>query len=224
MPFCQARSTLRIAVAAAALAAAGSAVAQSSAPEARLAAEVQPPQFDTVDLDGSGHVVAAGTAEPGARVEVVDGSQVIATAVADASGAFALASAAPLPAGAHRLALRSTSPDGSVALLSDASASITIPDAAASPAAPPAAAVTPAPASTAPVEPAPATPVLPPARPASVTVQPGDTLWGIAAAVMGDATQWRVIYQANRRVIGNPAMIYPGQILAIPATRAGGGD
>ena len=46
-------------------------------------------------------------------------------------------------------------------------------------------------------------------------VQPRDSLIQIAAKLYGDASQWRVIAQANG--IDNPRVLTPGQILAIPA-------
>jgi nucleoid-associated protein YgaU len=47
-----------------------------------------------------------------------------------------------------------------------------------------------------------------------VTVQPGDTLWGIAQASCGDGSVWPSIYHQNRWIIGNnPNLIRPGQVL-----------
>ncbi|MCU0495281.1 MAG: LysM peptidoglycan-binding domain-containing protein [Chloroflexaceae bacterium] len=51
----------------------------------------------------------------------------------------------------------------------------------------------------------------------SYTVQRGDTLSGLSQRFYGDANLWRVIYNANRSVIGNNAnQIAPGQVLSIP--------
>jgi surface antigen len=48
-------------------------------------------------------------------------------------------------------------------------------------------------------------------------VVPGDTLWGIAAELLGDGARYREIYDANREVIGaNPDLILPGQVLRLP--------
>ncbi|CAM3640734.1 LysM peptidoglycan-binding domain-containing protein [Mesobacillus zeae] len=50
-------------------------------------------------------------------------------------------------------------------------------------------------------------------------VKKGDCLWNIAKkpSVYGDATKWRKIYNANKKLIGkNPNLIYPGQKLVIP--------
>jgi len=53
------------------------------------------------------------------------------------------------------------------------------------------------------------------------TVKSGDTLWEIAEAVYGNGTQWTNILNANSSNIGylpsgQQALIFPGQILAIP--------
>jgi nucleoid-associated protein YgaU len=48
------------------------------------------------------------------------------------------------------------------------------------------------------------------------TVQPGDTLSGIAAYAYGNGNAWQRIYQANTRILANPNLIYPGQVLTIP--------
>ena len=50
------------------------------------------------------------------------------------------------------------------------------------------------------------------------TVVSGDCLFGIARKFYGNGAQYTVIYDANRDVIGgNPNLIYPGQVLTIPA-------
>ena len=48
------------------------------------------------------------------------------------------------------------------------------------------------------------------------TVQPGDTLSLIARQMYGDATLWRIIFEANRNTLSDPALIRPGQVLVIP--------
>ena len=51
----------------------------------------------------------------------------------------------------------------------------------------------------------------------SYTVQAGDTLWGIAQQYYGDGRQYTRLAQANRDIVSNPNLIYPGQTLVIPA-------
>jgi nucleoid-associated protein YgaU len=50
----------------------------------------------------------------------------------------------------------------------------------------------------------------------SYTVVKGDTLSKIAKHFYGNATQWKRIYEANKDVIKNPDLIYPGQTFKIP--------
>lgn len=47
-------------------------------------------------------------------------------------------------------------------------------------------------------------------------VQPGETLWQIAAVLTGDPHRWPELYRANRDQIKDPSTLYPGQRLAIP--------
>jgi nucleoid-associated protein YgaU len=48
------------------------------------------------------------------------------------------------------------------------------------------------------------------------TVKSGDSLSKIAKSQMGDAGKWPKIFEANKEVIKNPDLIYPGQQLRIP--------
>lgn len=48
-------------------------------------------------------------------------------------------------------------------------------------------------------------------------VQAGDSLYAIAEKTLGDGNRWREIYEGNAdQVGGDPGMIRPGQVLAIP--------
>lgn len=50
------------------------------------------------------------------------------------------------------------------------------------------------------------------------TVVQGDCLWNIAKRFYGDGSKYTAIYEANKGIVGgNPNLIYPGQVLAIPA-------
>ena len=49
-----------------------------------------------------------------------------------------------------------------------------------------------------------------------VLVQSGDTLWGIAERAYGNGSRYQEIFEANREVIQNPDLIYPGQKIRIP--------
>ncbi len=52
--------------------------------------------------------------------------------------------------------------------------------------------------------------------PQALTVQPGNTLWGMSTQKFGDGRRYMRIFEANRDQIRNPDLIYPGQIFVIP--------
>jgi nucleoid-associated protein YgaU len=49
-----------------------------------------------------------------------------------------------------------------------------------------------------------------------VTVQPGNTLWGIASDNYGDGMLYVRVFEANRDRIRDPDLIYPGQVFTVP--------
>ena len=53
-------------------------------------------------------------------------------------------------------------------------------------------------------------------KPKTYVVKKGDCLWNLAKKFYGDATKYTKIYNANRSLIKNPALIYPGMKLKIP--------
>ena len=55
---------------------------------------------------------------------------------------------------------------------------------------------------------------------AAITVQPGFTLWAISEGYFGDGVQYVQIFEANRGLIRNPDLIYPGQVITLPEEAA----
>ena len=57
-----------------------------------------------------------------------------------------------------------------------------------------------------------------PAEPKFVTVKKGDNLWKIAVAAYGKGKgpEYKRIFEANRPMLKDPDLIYPGQVLRIP--------
>ena len=49
------------------------------------------------------------------------------------------------------------------------------------------------------------------------TIQSGDSLSKIAKEYYGDASKWPTLFEANREVIEDPDLIYPGQQIRVPA-------
>ena len=58
------------------------------------------------------------------------------------------------------------------------------------------------------------------AKPTTITIQPGDNLWVVSRNLYGAGRQYTVIYEANKALIKNPRLIYPGQILTTPLAQA----
>lgn len=56
----------------------------------------------------------------------------------------------------------------------------------------------------------------PPSASRKYRVKSGDCLWRIAQRLLGDPGLWPSIYRANKDIIDNPNLIYPGQVLTIP--------
>jgi len=91
-------------------------VSPPPAAPAKAAADGKPvepiaPSFDVVRVEPNGDSVIAGRAAPGATIELLNGEQVHARGVADASGLFAI-TPPPLPPGSHQIVLQSIAPDG----------------------------------------------------------------------------------------------------------------
>jgi nucleoid-associated protein YgaU len=61
--------------------------------------------------------------------------------------------------------------------------------------------------------------VAPPDGTVAVDIQPGNNLWRIAQHSYGEGLRYTEIYQANRKQIRDPNLIYPGQVFAVPLTR-----
>lgn len=217
---------------------AAAALAAVAPPPAPPPAQPTGPAFDLARIEGTGDAVLAGSAVPGAAVELLRNGQPLEEhAVADASGQFVMV--LRLPPGSYDLSLRSKAPDGTIALsthgvpvaVNEAAAVAQMPtraDAAPSgqeaAASPPSEARTAAPASDA-AQAQSAQPQLAaadtatgaiPGKPATRVVARGDSLWRMSRLAYGDGTRYTVIYRANRARIHDPNRIYPGQIFAVP--------
>ena len=53
-------------------------------------------------------------------------------------------------------------------------------------------------------------------EPQAVTIVPGNNLWRIAQSIYGEGIRYTVIYQANRGLIRDPDLIFPGQVFVLP--------
>lgn len=87
----------------------------ATTPETTAPAPAAVPTFDVVRITQGGDTVIAGRAPPGARVEILDGDEVIGTVTADKNGEWVFVPDAPLPPGQRAFALRTTTPEGETA-------------------------------------------------------------------------------------------------------------
>ncbi|NLS19201.1 LysM peptidoglycan-binding domain-containing protein [Rhizobium sp. P40RR-XXII] len=90
------------------------------------AGKSQVPSFDVLRVEPDGSTVIAGSAEPNAKLEIVDGEKVVTTTNVGPSGDFAAVLDNPLPPGDHELMLRATGKDGKVAT-SEEVATVSVP-------------------------------------------------------------------------------------------------
>jgi nucleoid-associated protein YgaU len=164
-----------------------------------------PAKFDVVRVNPQGLAVLAGRAAPNAEVTAFDGDTAIGRAKADARGEWVIVPAAVLPPGTHTLQLSAPIP-GAGQAASDAQVTVIVAAATQAEAKLAAAAIPPR-------------AVLPEnaEQDKSLVVRPGSNLWRIARDSYGDGKRYTVIYGANRDRIGDPDLIYPGQVFTLPA-------
>ncbi len=166
--------------------------------------------LDAVDYDTAGNIVFSGRAAPLATVRIyVDNAQ-LADAVADDKGKWTFSGKSDIAPGNHSLRADQLSADGKVASRVELPFTREEPAKVAE-ATPPAPADASKPADAA--KPA-DQPVVPAVQ--KITIQPGNNLWKLSRGIYGRGSRYTVIFEANRDVIKNPALIYPGQVLTAP--------
>jgi nucleoid-associated protein YgaU len=180
--------------------------APAPAPPAAAPSTVTP-SFDVVRLNPQGDSVIAGRAAPNSEVSVRDGDTEIGHARADSHGEWVVLPNKPLSPGKHDLSIEAR--DGSAVAKSQDKVTFDVPEP--KRAGPEVASVG---ASSPPTT---STPASAAAASGAITVQRGGTLWGIARDSLGSGTRFTTIYAANRDRITNPDLIYPGQVVKLPA-------
>ncbi|TPK62741.1 LysM peptidoglycan-binding domain-containing protein [Mesorhizobium sp. B2-4-15] len=83
------------------------------------------PTFDVVRVEANGSIVVAGNAAPSSKVEILNGTPVLGSAVAGPDGAFVIVLDDPLKPGDYTIALRSTT--GSIVTTSAQTAVVSVP-------------------------------------------------------------------------------------------------
>jgi nucleoid-associated protein YgaU len=171
------------------------------------AVEVPPPPGDpaaprrvalaSISYAETGEVSLAGTGTAGAELRAyVDGAFAEAATVAD-DGRWRM-ELGDVSGGLYRLRIDQIGTDGQVA------SRVETPFQRDYPQAPP---------------PRPGAPAAVQAGEVSVTVQPGHNLWTLARTHYGSGVLYTQIFTANRELIRNPDLIYPGQIFTVPAPK-----
>ncbi|MBB4007412.1 Ig-like domain-containing protein [Allorhizobium taibaishanense] len=94
--------------------------------EPEVAINPDMPRFDVLRVEKDGSTVIAGSAAPGAKVEVHDGASNIASATASPNGDFAIVLDKPLAPGDHSLDLKATTKDGKT-IGSEEQATVSVP-------------------------------------------------------------------------------------------------
>lgn len=175
------------------------------------AAPVADVVIDTIGYDRLGNVDIAGRGAQGSFARLYVDNALTATAPLSAEGKWRM-KLTSVDAGLHTLRVDQVDATGKVTSRAETPFQREEPAAlavASQPAAPAAAQAT----STEPTEDAPAAPV----QEVRITVQPGFTLWGIARESYGDGLLYVRVYEANKDLIRDPDLIYPGQVFSVPA-------
>lgn len=182
--------------------------------------------LDAVDYDTAGNIVFTGRAAPLSTVRIyVDNAQ-LADAVADDKGKWSFSGKSDIVPGNHSLRADQLNADGKVASRVELPFTREEPAKVAEATQPAQPADTTKPADAAQVADAtkPADAAKPADQPAAVaaptiqkiTIQPGNNLWKLSRQLYGFGSRYTVIFEANKDVIKNPELIYPGQILTAP--------
>jgi len=151
------------------------------------AAAALPVAVEAIDYDEAGEIILSGRAPQGSTVVLYVDGQNVGQATADGDGRWRHVPSAAVAPGVRTLRVDQLGADGRVAQR------IELPFSRAEPQADL------------------------PGAPDRIVVQPGNSLWRIARRIYGEGIRYTVIYQANRDMIRDPDLIYPGQIFAIPA-------
>ena len=179
----------------------------ASAPSERRAG-APPPSFDIVRISPQGDAVIAGRAAPSAEISVLDGNDAIGRAIADKRGEWVVVPDKALSPGKHSLSINARSASGETDRSAD-QLSLILPE--------PSGAAAPSAARQAVRPSGPSAPNAPSAPSATIIVQSGNNLWRIARETYGQGSRYAVIYAANSDRIGDPNLIYPGQVFTLPA-------
>ena len=203
-------------------------LSQPAAPKPMAGAVV----VEAVETEPGGKLHVSGQARPGAAVRLYLNDSFVTSVTAGADGRFAVTINEGATPGSYRVRLDEVE-SNSGAVRARAEVPFNVPDTMVTASVPaqataskrpdlataakqpqPAAAV----ATVLPDGGSPSTVVVP--KITTTTVSRGDSLWRLSRLSYGAGTRYAVIYEANRKHIRNPNLIYPGQIFVLPTQDA----
>lgn len=143
--------------------------------------------LEAVDYDENGNVIVSGRADPNSTVRIYLNDKPIGDARADGDGQWELRPNGSVAPGTYAMRIDQLDASGQVASRVEV-----------------------------PFERGVAEDVRRQIAEGRVVIQPGNNLWNIARDLYGTGYRYTVIYQANRDLIRDPDLIYPGQIFTTP--------
>jgi nucleoid-associated protein YgaU len=183
---------------------------------------------EAVDIEPDGKVHVSGHARPGAMVRLYLNDSFVASVTAGADGHLAVTINEGVKPGKYRVRLDELA-SNSGAVRTRAEVPFNVPDTTGTVSMAAQTAVSTPPDAAAPQQPrlaAAASTILPDKdSPSAVvvrkittaTVVRGDSLWRLSRRALGGGERYAMIFRANREQIRNPNLIYPGQVLVLPA-------
>jgi hypothetical protein len=182
---------------------------------------------EAVEIEPGGKFHVSGRSRPGAAVRLYLNDSFVASVTAGADGRFAITIDKGVAPGSYRVRLDEVEAN-SGAVRARAEVPFNVPETVVTGSVPAQAAASSRPNIAAAQQPqlaaaggtvlpdgaSPSAVVVP--KIATTTVSRGDSLWRLSHLAYGAGTRYAVIYQANRRQIRNPNLIYPGQVFVVP--------
>jgi nucleoid-associated protein YgaU len=210
---------------------------QPSAPEPVPAKPGTAVSLDAVDYDDKGNIVFSGRGKPGSFVRIYVDNQPAGEAAVGPDNRWVFSGGSQISPGQHIFRVDEIDSSGKVTsrvelpFVREAPAKVTQQAQAetqsaqtqtaeapppAQPEQPPAAQPETQEQEAAAAQPEPKAEPIPAQKSGRIIIQPGNNLWKLSRVIYGKGTKYTVIFEANRDLIRNADLIYPGQIFRTP--------
>ena len=177
--------------------------------------------LDAVDYDAAGSIEFNGRAVPGTAVRLYVDNTAAGDAMADGEGRWTFTGASAMSPGNHMLRVDAIDAVGKVLgrvelpFVREDQAKVAAASGTAEAGQSAVIAAEPADAGTSTSTTTSATAELAPPK-GRIVIQPGNNLWRISKVIYGDGKKYSMIFDANKDLIRDPDMIFPGQIFDTP--------